>query len=390
MRVFAFIFCLSICFTGFGQQLRIGVLNETNTKTIIFSVVQGSYLMTADNHAIQNLKIVENIFITREGDSVHCFMTNKDFGLFQTVRFSAMTDTSIFSLRTVDPVKDLKFFDGNLELSMKLGKLQTVNLVDIDKYLAGVVESEGGFKAALEYYKSQALLCRTYALSHLDRHTEEGFSLCDGVHCQAYNGRCSGTPVILKASFDTRGLVITGTDTTFITAAFHSNCGGETESAQNVWLIKKPYLKPVQDPYCQNQKNSRWEKKLSLDQWKQYLSGNGFKLKPNIAPSSFNYVQYNRKQYYKLGNDSVTFRKIRTDFNLHSAFFSVELKENNIELHGRGYGHGVGLCQEGAMQMAKLGYNFREIIQFYFSGVNIMNFRDVPIEKNATLKLLKQ
>ena len=390
MRFLASIIILSIYLNATGQQLRIGIYNETNTKAVVFSVVQGSYLMTCDNHAIQNIKTFENVFISHEGDSVHCFMTNKDFGLYQSVRFNAMTDTGIFSLRSVDPAKTIKYFDGNLELSMKLGKLQTVNIVDIDKYLAGVVESEGGYKAPLEYFKSQALLCRTYALSHLDRHTEEGFSLCDGVHCQAYNGRCSGTPFILKASFDTRGLVVTDADTAFITAAFHSNCGGETESAQNVWLIKKPYLKTIQDPYCQNQKNFHWEKKLSLDQWKQYLSGNGFKLKTDALPSSFNFVQYSRKQYYKLGEDSITFRKIRTDFNLHSAFFSVELKENNIELHGRGYGHGVGLCQEGAMQMAKLGYNFREIIQFYFSGVNVTIFQNVPIEKNVSLKLLKQ
>ena len=128
---------------------------------------------------------------------------------------------------------------------------------------------------------------------------------------------------------------------------------------------------------------------MTLDQWKQYLTGNGFKLKPDAPPSTFNYYKYNRKQYYKIGNDSITFRKIRTDFNFHSSYFSMELKENNIEFHGHGYGHGVGLCQEGAMQMSKLGYNFREIIQFYYQGVNVTNFHNISSSKNPTLKFIE-
>jgi stage II sporulation protein D len=384
------IFVLNInCFVN-AQQLRVGVFNELNTNSAIFSVISGGYLITGDNRAIQTLKTTQNLFITREGDSIRCVGIEKDYGLFRIVQLNSMADSSSFSLRPIEPQSNVRYFDDNLELLVQLGKMQTINIVDIDKYIAGVVESEGGVKASSEYYKTQAVLCRTYVLSHLDRHTEENFYLCDGTHCQAYNGRNSGKAIILKAAFDTRGLVATDKDTVFIIAAFHSDCGGETESAKNVWLINKPYLKPVKDPYCQNQKNFRWEKKLTLEQWKNYLTENGFHIKPDISTSQLNFTQYSRRQYYRVDSDSITFRKIRTDLNLHSAFFSVEAKEGNMEIHGRGYGHGVGLCQEGAMQMSKLGYDFRKIINFYYQDVYINNITNVPESKNKTLKLLEK
>ena len=373
-----------------SQFLRIGLFNDQNTKAIIFSVVSGGYLMSGDNRAIQTFKTSQNIYIAREGDSLRCIAIGKDFGLFRIVQLNSLADSSSFSLRPVDPQLNLRYYDDNLELSIQLGKMQTVNVVDIDKYIAGVIESEAGLKATSEFYKTQAVLCRTFALSHLDRHTEENFYLCDGTHCQAYNGRNSGMAIILKAAFDTRGLAITDKDTIFIIAAFHSDCGGETESARNVWLIDKPYLKPVKDPYCQNQKNFRWEKKLTLEQWKNYLTENGFHFKPDISTLQLNFTQYRRRQYYKIESDSISFRKIRTDLNFHSAFFCVEAKEGNVELHGRGYGHGVGLCQEGAMQMSKLGYDFRKIINFYYQGIMIAEINNVPLIKNPTLKLIEK
>lgn len=385
---FIIFFCFISILQAHSQSLRIGLFNDITTNAVVFNTVKGSYLLNADNRAIMTFKTGQNIIMSKEGDSIQCNIIGKDLGKYSVVRFTAMDDSSVFSLRPVNPRTNIRYYDDNLELASILGKLQTINVIDIDKYLAGVVESEGGVKATEEYYKTQAVLCRTYALSHLDRHTDEGFFLCDGVHCQAYNGKCTGTESILSGAFTTRGLIVVDTDSILITAAFYSDCGGETESAQNVWLLNKSYLKPVQDPYCQNQRNYRWDKSMPLEKWKQYLTNNGFNLKPDASPSYFNCTQYTRKQYYKLGKDSVTFRKIRNDFKFKSAFFSIEVIDNTVQFHGRGYGHGVGLCQEGAMQMSKLGYNFREIIPFYYQGVNISQYTDVPVFKNSTLKII--
>jgi stage II sporulation protein D len=195
------------------------------------------------------------------------------------------------------------------------------------------------------------------------------------VHCQVYKGRCDQNPLISRAASLTAGLVILGQDSTLITAAFHSNCGGETENSENVWLISKPYLRSVNDVYCQNQHNSKWEVKMELEEWKKYLKASGFK---NLAPSADPYIfnQVHRKVYYKLGKDSIPFRKIREDLKLKSAFFSVTIDNDKVILKGKGYGHGIGLCQEGAMQMSKFGRTYEEIIHFYYQNVKIVNYAD--------------
>jgi stage II sporulation protein D len=389
MRVFTILLIfISLHINNYAQTLRIGLFNESPAKSYVFSVIKGKYLVTADKMAIVTLQPGQNIFASINNDSVLLIGNERRIGDFKLIKFKSMADSGVFSLRQVNPQSKLRLFDDNLELTVMWDNIQAVNNVDLEKYLAGVVESEGGVKATIEYYKTQAVLCRTYVLSHLDRHAEENFLLCDGVHCQAYNGKSMGNALIPQAAFDTRGLVVTDADSVLITAAFHASCGGETESSENVWLINKSYLKPVQDPYCQNQRSYTWEQKVTLDRWKSFLHQQGFKIKPDVSPSWFNFIQLSRKSYYKLGRDSVAFRKIRTDFSLKSAFFSVQAEGNNIVFKGHGYGHGIGLCQEGAMQMSKLRYNFREIIQFYYQGVNITNFTDVPVNKNATLLLI--
>jgi stage II sporulation protein D len=388
-QILIFIFTIVTTFHAKSQNLRIGLFNENSTKAAVINIITGSYLLTADNRAILTAKKDQYYYARVRNDSVLLANADKEIGVFKNIQFKSMTDSGTFSLRPVNPSPNkMRLYDDNLELSVQWGFLQTINFVDIEKYIAGVVEAEGGVRASPEYYKSQAVLCRTYVLSHLDKHSDENFYMCDGTHCQAYNGRSIGNLLIPQAALQTKGLVVVDPDSVLITAAFHSNCGGETENAENVWMIRKSYLRSIKDPYCQNQRNYSWEQKISRDTWKSYLQKQGFNLDPEAPFSWFNCVQYSRKVYYKLGKDSIPFKTIRNQFDLKSAFFSIKADGNDIIFKGRGYGHGVGLCQEGAMQMAKLGYNFREILQFYYQGVNITDYQAISPLKNPALKMI--
>jgi stage II sporulation protein D len=102
----------------------------------------------------------------------------------------------------------------------------------------------------------------------------------------------------------------------------------------------------------------------------------------HTAYINFNTVQTERHQYYIVVNDSIPHKQIRSDFKLKSNFFSVSATPKEVTFIGRGYGHGVGLCQEGAMHMAKIGYKYNEIIQFYYKGVTIV---EVDRLKNNSL-----
>jgi stage II sporulation protein D len=80
-----------------------------------------------------------------------------------------------------------------------------------------------------------------------------------------------------------------------------------------------------------------------------------------------------------LDKDTIRFTKIREDWNMKSTFFNMFPEEDGkILIWGKGYGHGIGLSQEGAMKMARDGYNYKDIIQFYFYNVRLMNYEDLP------------
>jgi stage II sporulation protein D len=259
-----------------------------------------------------------------------------------------------------------------------------INACDIEQYIAGVVRTEGGPGKNIEYLKSQAVLARTFMYKHFERHLLDRYNLCDNTHCQAFNGISNDT-LIKRAALETKGLVILDRDSTLIISAFHSNCGGETSISEDVWLSGHPYMKKVIDPYCVKSPNATWRKSIVLSDWENYLKKSGFKSGGSASPS-YNFSQITRQSDYRIESFSLPFRQIRDDLNLRSAFFSVLKEGDSIILKGRGYGHGVGLCQEGAMVMAARGFKYSDIIRFYYSNVIIADIKNAKIIKNEYLR----
>ena len=218
-------------------------------------------------------------------------------------------------------------------------------------------------------------MCRTFAFQDIERHIEEGFNLCDGVHCQAFNGKSRQNEIILQSVLATRNNVIVTKDNELITAAFHSNSGGITEDAKNVWVTDLPYLKSVNDPFSLKGKNMHWEKIISRAKWETYLKQHNFYIKGDEKPGYYSCQQKTREQYYRVGLDILSYQRIRKEWLLRSAFFSVYDDGKNITIKGKGYGHGVGMSQEGAMEMSKAGYSYSDIIHFYFRDVKIVGFQ---------------
>jgi stage II sporulation protein D len=133
-----------------------------------------------------------------------------------------------------------------------------------------------------------------------------------------------------------------------------------------------PYLARVSDPYCITSRNAKWDKAYSLKEWISALKVNGYTVSPADG-SVFEFSQPSRVQNYVTGNFSVPLRTLRENLGLRSTYFSVSTSGDSVVLKGKGYGHGVGLCQEGAMVMANRGFTFSQIIDFYYKGVIIIN-----------------
>ena len=364
-----------------GMEIRVGLFYQKSISSILFSASEGSYLFYGDGELLDTIHTHESVYLSVVDEYVSVSHTGDQSGLFRQVYFENLDDDGEFLLRPLDGNHDARSYHGHISFVTDLGGLKLINRIELEKYIAAVVEAESGNQATLEFYKAQAVICRTYALKHLSRHASEGFHLCDDVHCQVYKGKLKDHPMIAEAAEATRSLVIIDRDSVLITGAFHANCGGQTVNSEDVWLQARPYLRSVSDPYCVIRNNRTWERKLSLDEWREYLIKTGFDSGTAVSPSSaFRFMQETRAHLYTVRSNSIPFARIRNDWGFRSAFFSVEPAPGGSEIiiRGKGYGHGVGMCQEGAMQMSEEEKLFGDIIIYYFTNVTVTEFELLP------------
>jgi stage II sporulation protein D len=192
-------------------------------------------------------------------------------------------------------------------------------------------------------------------------------------------------PEIVKAVESTKGLVIVDSTKHLINAAYYSNCGGYTLNSEDVWGTNVPYLRAVKDTFCLNQTHAVWEKKFSRKDWASYLKRKESTLKKTDThdESYWDSIPEEKRVYLYDRGYLVPLKDMRLDLNLHSTYFMVEVEGDDIILKGRGNGHRVGFCQEGAMHMAELGYTYLQILQFYYRGIQVMDSANLPIEESV-------
>jgi stage II sporulation protein D len=380
-HIVTFILSLFIISTLYAQQkIRIGLFQNLLPESLVLHCILGEYHLLSDDRQ-RSIKEGELVYISVVGDSLLLSDGDLNFGYYKTIYLKDVTGDGVIRLRPVHPAGYSGNYEGELELSLKHETLHIVNIVDFEKYLAGVVEVEGGPAEHSEFYKAQAILCRTYAIRNFNAHESEGFNLCDGTHCQAYKGRSEQNPAIPEAVLATHNLVLTGRYFVLINAVYHSNSGGETQRAVDMWTNDDVYLQAILDPFSKDQPNYKWEKIIPFDLWKNYLISIGVKSTQNTDSLDLLIKQGHRKKYFILAEDTVRIEKVRADFNLRSGFFDMELKNDSIVFNGKGYGHGVGLSQEGAMEMARQGFSFSDILRFYYHQVQIRDIANIPDER---------
>jgi stage II sporulation protein D len=371
---------LTVFTTVASAQVKIRLFSNQSPESAVFSVIEGKYEMKLFNGEIFTIIKGEPVIITKFYGKLAVKTRNAEGFVSDSLIFSGKTGDDSFSLMIDGNSLVRHCYSGDLQCFPDLGTLVFINISDVEKYISGVVKAEGGSGKNLEYFKTQAILARTYMYKYFDKHLPDRYNLCDNTHCQAFNGVSFDT-LINRAALETKGIVILDKDSVLIISAFHSNCGGETSSSEDVWLSGQPYLKSVVDPYCLTSRDAKWEKSLTMNEWVSYIRKSGYNGKVD-DPSVFNFLQESRLPDYKTGLFTMPLRTIRDDMNLRSTFFSVFANGDSIKLKGRGYGHGVGLCQEGAMEMATRGFNYKQIIDFYYFGVLISDISNAVVIKN--------
>lgn len=274
-----------------------------------------------------------------------------------------------------------KKYDGDLNiLKNKQGQLAVINILPMEEYLAGLVASEMPTDWPMEAIKAQAVASRSYAIFQRHMKGSSGakvdYDIESSVLDQVYHG-IKGRATRAKEAVDgTNGEILTRHGRV-IKAFFHSSCGGLTEKASNVWGEKNDFG-TVEDPYCARSPYNSWKFSISKPALVEKIRVAGYpadsidaisletkKDNPRVATIS---IDTGANTIYLQIND---LRKMVGFQNIKSAWFNVTISGDVIEFNGRGFGHGVGLCQWGAKGMAEAGKNYREILNFYYPGVKI-------------------
>ncbi|MFN8712585.1 MAG: SpoIID/LytB domain-containing protein [Bacteroidota bacterium] len=365
-----------------AHEVDVKLLSTMKVQMISVSGARGSYSLLLDGKQ-QHDSIAAKVFqLVVVNDSFEVRIQGDTLGRFKRFVLQPLNDTCVFKIKPVKPLSGTRTYDGKLDVSVREQYLLCVNHVELEAYVAGVVESESGGQGGPEFYKVQSVLCRTYALAQLGRHINEGYDLCDGVHCQAYRSRTTH-PEIRAAALATEGLVLVDQRLSLITAAFHSNCGGQTANSEDVWGGTLPYLRGRPDSFCTGMPHASWERRIAKDDW---LNGLAQRYKYPIEDSlackaACSMKQTSRSNYFSYGGVRIAYKNLRSDWQLRSAYFTVTEIGDSVLIRGRGYGHGVGMCQEGAINQSKKGQNYRAILAYYYKDVQVVHISKLAFFK---------
>ncbi|NOY37143.1 MAG: SpoIID/LytB domain-containing protein [Chlorobi bacterium] len=366
---FIFLLLLSFFYTASGQEVTIALYYHRPLEQVVFTATSGSYEIVAGDTGKRILQQGEMVYLSAVDSLIVLYRPERETVQSDSILLRSVpedNDNSRFRLQAVTPALPANEYPGSLVLKAGNGILLPVNHADRETYIAAVTEAEGGGMAPAAYVQAQAILVRTFLASAGERHAGEGFDLCDGVHCQVYHGIGTYHSRILEITRTTTGKILRNSNGNPARIAYHSNSGGETADARDVWLIPLPTLKPVRDPYSLQGPHAVWKRKFPLATWRKVLADLGMTDVENLPANAFNFRQDHRTRVYLPARDGIPFRLLREKLDLPSAFFSVTVKDNKVILDGRGYGHGLGLSQEGAMEMARQGFTAEEILEFYF------------------------
>ena len=352
---------------------------------------------------------------------------------YRSLRFKPQDDDASFTLHDVTigvgfhwERQEKQTFRGMLRLVVEADKVLAINELPVEQYLESVISSEMSATSSPELLKAHAVISRSWLLCQMENRQKEGrdkansffsfvkkddellrwydredhtlFDVCADDHCQRYQGITrASSPAVAEAIKATRGQVLMS-DNELCDARFSKCCGGQTEEFQYCWEnIKKPYLVSVSDPFCHT--SDRRILSQVLNDYDQET--------PDFYEWTVVYTQeeltelVNRKTKLDLGDivdlipldrgtsgriwrlqlvgtkrsfiigKELEIRRALSETHLYSSAFDVEKRDNRFILHGRGWGHGVGLCQIGAAVMGEKGYDYDDILLYYYRGAEI-------------------
>jgi stage II sporulation protein D len=265
---------------------------------------------------------------------------------------------------------------GEWSITPQRDGLRVLLTLPSEDYVVAALSGEAAPDEPLASLKAMAITMRTFALLNAGRHQAEGFNLCDSTHCQSLRlGRAR--PEVEQAARETAGETLwSGGQRAPVYYTQH--CGGMGEMASAVWPAEQGGGKPRPDPYCLRRSTAEWQARIALDQLSGIFHSQGWHM-----PSPIEVIRVIRRtaagraELLEVTGSGSSAPVSASSFRfaidralgwnqMRSDWYTVTVSGRTVEIHGRGYGHGVGLCQAGAYEMAVEGRSYAEILNFYF------------------------
>jgi SpoIID/LytB domain protein len=263
--------------------------------------------------------------------------------------------------------------------------------LSLEEYVLGVLAAEGSMESELESLKALAVASRTFALHNLQRHSREGYDFCNTTHCQRYlftitdeRKHARFKNLLKRAVSETAGETLRDEAGRIADAYFHAACGGQTANIEALWGGRgaPEYLSGVADEYCLTARHN-WVDVIPAAKLARALRSDS---RSDVGARLENIVVTHRDETGRAEFIALEGEQRRTlrgwDFKLivgralgwnvlKSSRFNVVRAGQNFVFRGEGFGHGLGLCQEGAHVMAQRGASYRQILEHYFPGTGV-------------------
>lgn len=360
------------------ELLKVRLYSNQEVKRALVTTDSVDFVLLALNKDQEVLDTIHDAYaddparsfiISRKGSGLQLKKGDEDLGVYQALSFHGLDTLQRF--RILANRKERAYY-GDLIFKPENKGIYAINQVDLELYVAGVVESEAGHVPELEFFKAQAVLARTFAIRNINKHAKEGYNLKDDVSSQVYHSMAHYThkDLIERAVAETRDSIVIRHDCRPILGVFHANSGGETVNSEDVWFQSIDQLRSIPDSFSVGVGSYNWEKKIKAEKFYSYFARMfGIKNDLELQKALLNLNREGREAYFKYKGKSLKLTKVRSDFRLRSTYFKVEPEGEEIVLKGFGFGHGVGMAQDGAIAMSGKGYSYKSILKHYYQDI---------------------
>jgi stage II sporulation protein D len=275
--------------------------------------------------------------------------------------------------------------EGGPNVRVKLLNQGRVVNLSLEEYVLGVLSVEAAVEDEIEALKAQAVVSRTYGLKNLGRHANEGFDLCSNTHCQQYvNDDSRVSEPMRRAVIETAGEVLRDSKGQAAEAYFHAACGGHTANFESLWGAPGPgYLRGIRDDFCTTMPNRAWTDEIPASRLAKALAGDpltdvGNKIdaiaitkRDVTGRAEIISIEGERRRQVRGWDFKLIVGRALGWNVLKSSRFKVSRRGSVFVFRGSGFGHGLGLCQNGAHVMARRGATYRKILDQYFPGTSL-------------------